>query len=98
MPARNRGECDLFGRFAACVLVAVIAMSGLPARAADAPLLARLQAIADAYLAQRGEIEGVSGVSLFVDPGAHAPVMEVFSGKDGLPDARPISGRTLFQI
>ncbi|MBN9559533.1 MAG: beta-lactamase family protein [Alphaproteobacteria bacterium] len=60
--------------------------------------MARLQAVADAYLAQRGKVEGVSGVALFVDPGAHGPAAEVFSGTDGLPDARPIGANTLFQI
>jgi D-alanyl-D-alanine carboxypeptidase len=92
------GGCSLFGRLAACVLLVVVATLGSSAEAADAPLSTRLQAIADTYLAQRGKIEGVSGVSLFVDPGAHGPVVEVFSGTDGLPDARPIGARTLFQI
>jgi len=73
-------------------------MLGSLAEAADAPLSARLQAIADTYLAQRGKIEGVSGVSLFVDPGAHGPIVEVYSGTDGLAGARPIGPRTLFQI
>jgi D-alanyl-D-alanine carboxypeptidase len=98
MSACNPGERNVFERLAACLILVGVAMLGQSGEAAETPLSTRLQAIADPYVAQRGKVEGVSGVSLLVDPGAHGPVVEVFSGTDGLPDARPIGPRTLFQI
>ena len=97
MAARDPGECNLFGNFAACVVLPVIVMLGAPAEGADAPVSARLQTIADAYVAQRGKIEGVSGVSLLVDPGAHGPMVEMSRGRTAFR-ARPIDAGTLFQI
>lgn len=72
----------------------------LPAtsRADDAALTARLQGVMDAYVKERGPIEGLSGAALQVDRGAGRPIISVFAGDDGLADAKPIGPDTLFQI
>jgi len=84
--------------------VLVLALFGaaliLPAasRADDAELTARLQGVVDAYVKERGPIEGLSGAALQVDRGAGHPIISVFAGDDGLADAKPIGPDTLFQI
>ena len=84
--------------------VLVLALFGaaliLPAasRADDAALTARLQGVVDAYVKERGPIEGLSGAALQVDRGAGKPIISVFAGDDGLADAKPIGPDTLFQI
>ena len=84
--------------------VLVLALFGaaliLPAasRADDAALTARLQGVVDAYVKERGPIEGLSGAALQVDRGAGHPIISVFAGGDGLADAKPIGPDTLFQI
>jgi D-alanyl-D-alanine carboxypeptidase len=84
--------------------VLVLALFGaaliLPAasRADDAALTARLQGVVDAYVKERGPIEGLSGAALQVDRGAGHPIISVFAGDDGLADAKPIGPDTLFQI
>ena len=72
----------------------------LPAtsKADDAALTARLQGLIDAYVKERGPVEGLSGAALQVDRGAGRPIISVFSGNDGLADAKPIGPDTLFQI
>ena len=52
----------------------------------------------DAYVKERGPIEGLSGAALEVDRGAGRPIISVFAGDDGLADAKPIGPDTLFQI
>jgi D-alanyl-D-alanine carboxypeptidase len=66
--------------------------------AADGNVIRQIQQTLDDYLAQRPEIEGISGISLHVDLGDPGPVIEAYSGSDGLRDNAPINGDTLFQI
>jgi D-alanyl-D-alanine carboxypeptidase len=73
-------------------------MSPAPSSADEAALTARLQAVVDAYVKERGPIEGLSGATLEVDRGAGRPIISVFAGDDGLADAKPIGPDTLFQI
>jgi D-alanyl-D-alanine carboxypeptidase len=79
-------------------LLAAALICPATSRADDAALTARLQAVADAYVKERGPIEGLSGAALEVDRGAGRPIISVFAGDDGLPDAKPIGPDTLFQI
>lgn len=81
-------------------LALVGAVQGLPApsRADDSALAAQLQGVIDAYVAERGKIEGLSGAALEVDRGAGRPIIQVFAGDDGLADGKPIGPETLFQI
>jgi D-alanyl-D-alanine carboxypeptidase len=67
-------------------------------KADEAALTARLQGVVDAYVKGRGPVEGLSGAALQVDRGAGRPIISVFAGNDGLPDAKPIGPDTLFQI
>ena len=71
-------------------LLAAALICPATSRADDAALTARLQAVADAYVKERGPIEGLSGAALEVDRGAGRPIISVFAGDDGLPDAKPI--------
>jgi D-alanyl-D-alanine carboxypeptidase len=66
--------------------------------ATDNNVIAQIQHTLDDYLAQRRDIEGVSAVYLHVDLGDQGPVIEAYSGSDGLRDNAPINGDTLFQI
>jgi D-alanyl-D-alanine carboxypeptidase len=62
------------------------------------PVTAQIQHTLDEYVAQRRDIEGISGVSLYVSLGDPGPVIEAFSGDNGRDDKAPIDGDTLFQI
>ncbi len=66
------------------------------AQAQHPPIETGLQETIDAYLAERGEIETISGVALHVDLGRGRPI-EVFAGTTGR-DGTPITDETLFQI
>jgi len=68
------------------------------ARADTMPVKRQLQRVLDTYVAQRADVEGISGASLRVDPGTKHRIIAVFAGTDGLPDATPIGPDTLFQI
>jgi D-alanyl-D-alanine carboxypeptidase len=72
----------------------------LPAtsKADEVALTAKLQRVVDAYVKDRASIEGLSGAALQVDRGGGRPIISVFAGDDGLPDAKPIGADTLFQI
>jgi D-alanyl-D-alanine carboxypeptidase len=83
---------------AAFVLIAAIGLLSFPARAGTDDVTTQLQLVLDSYIAERGQVEGVSGVSLQVDLGGGKPVIALFSGNNGLPGALPIGPRTLFQI
>jgi len=83
---------------AAYVCVIALSLIGSPVSAHDAAVTSRLQQALDAYVAQRGKVEGISGVSLHVDLGAHRAPIAVFSGSDGRDHAKPIGPDTLFQI
>jgi D-alanyl-D-alanine carboxypeptidase len=82
----------------ACGLLAALSVIGPAAQAHDPSLITELQQTADNYIAERGQTEGVSGVSIEVDLGSHQPVIAVYSGTDGRKDAKPINSDTLFQI
>ncbi len=56
------------------------------------------QEIIDTYLAERGEAEGITGVSVYVSLGDPGPGIELFAGTTGRDGATPITGDTLFQI
>jgi D-alanyl-D-alanine carboxypeptidase len=68
------------------------------ARANDKTVVAQIQQTLDDYVTQRAPIEGITGVSLHIDLGDPGPIIEAFSGNDGLPDNAPIDSDTLFQI
>jgi D-alanyl-D-alanine carboxypeptidase len=93
-----KGETMRSMTLAACGLLAVLSVSGPTAEAHDSALVAELQQTVDTFVAQRSQIEGISGVSLQVDLGSHRPVIAVFSGTDGRKDAKPIDRDTLFQV
>ncbi len=64
-----------------------------------AALAARLQQIADAYVAERAGPEHLTGVALQVSLGERSPAIVVSSGTDGRsPDPQPMGEDTLFQI
>lgn len=87
-------------RVIAALLTIFLTCQGIAlAEAHEKGIAAQLQELADTYLADRGQVEGVSAVSLYADPGSrHKPVW-VFSGKTGSGGNRkPIDSRTLFQI
>ena len=79
------------------VLFAALSSTG-SVLAADSNVIAQIQRTLDDYLGQRRSIEGVSAVYLHVDIGDPGPVIEAYSGSDGLRDNAPINGDTLFQI
>ena len=85
------------GRRAARVALLLFAgcASGQPARADGVE--ARVQHVLDDYLAQRGEVESVSGVSIDISLGGSRPDIVAFAGNDGLA-GKPITADTLFQI
>lgn len=56
------------------------------------------QEIIDTYLAERGEAEGITGVSVYISLGDPGPGIELFAGTTGRDGATPITGDTLFQI
>ena len=77
-----------------------LVMSLLPAQAADdgALLVARLQQIADAYVAERAGPEHITGVALQVSLGERSPAIVVSSGTDSRsPAPQPMDEDTLFQ-
>jgi D-alanyl-D-alanine carboxypeptidase len=69
-----------------------------PAQADNGTVAAQLQHVVDAYVSERGQIEGFSGAALQVDRGGGRPVTTVFAGTNGLEPAKPIGPETLFQI
>jgi D-alanyl-D-alanine carboxypeptidase len=73
-------------------------LSSRPARANDAAVTAQLQQMLDAYVKERGPVEGFSGVALQVDRGGGKPILAVFAGDNGLSDKKPIGPDTLFDI
>jgi D-alanyl-D-alanine carboxypeptidase len=79
------------------VLVAALCCSS-SLHANDTTVIAQIQQVLDDYVAQRRDVEGLSGVSLHIDLGDPGPIIEAFSGDDGRRDKAPIDGDTLFQI
>jgi D-alanyl-D-alanine carboxypeptidase len=82
----------------ALALFAVALIPATALKADDAALTARLQGVVDAYVKERGPIEGLSGAAFQVDRGAGHSTISVFAGDDGFADAKPIGPATLFQI
>ena len=66
--------------------------------AADDSVIVQTQRTLDDYLAQRRDIEHISAAYLHIGLGDPGPVIEAYSGNDGLRDNAPINGDTLFQI
>ncbi len=60
--------------------------------------IADYREIVDAYLTERGEAEGVSGVSVYVSLGDPGPAVELFAGVTERDGGMPVTGDTLFQI
>ena len=79
------------------LLLAALCCAG-GVRADDTPVTTQIQQVVDDYLAQRRDIEGISGVSLYISLGDPGPVIEAFSGDNGRDTKVPIDGDTLFQI
>lgn len=78
--------------------LAVLLPSAAPA-ADTAALTAAIQKLADAYLADRGGAEHISGVSVSLSLPAAAPVINVVAGKVSFEvGAAPVSPATLYQI
>src|ERR1700743_2686084 len=84
--------------FVSLTLFSATPFSLSAAQADDTALTAQLQQILDAYVKDRASIEGLSGVALQVDRGAGKPILEVYSGDNGLGDKKPIGPETLFDI
>ncbi len=65
----------------------------------DAGQTARVQAALDAWLAERAEIEGVTGIAAYVSLGDPGPAIEAFSGTVGHgADSLPVDQNTLFAM
>ena len=76
--------------FVTLALFSAIPISPRPAHADDAAVTVQLQEILDAYVKDRGPIEGLSGAALQVDRGGGRPVLAVYAGDNGLSDS-PLS-------
>ena len=87
-------------RAIALLFVAAALSLTLPdsALATDSNVIRQIQQTLDDYLVRRHDIEGVSAVDLHIDIGDPGPVIEAYSGRDGLRDNALINGDTLFQI
>jgi len=84
------------GSIGSSVLVFLcIVMNPVCGNAADLP--DQLQNIVDAYVANRHDVEKISGVALHVDFKDHDAV-DVFAGTYGGQNARPIGRNTLFEV
>jgi D-alanyl-D-alanine carboxypeptidase len=82
------------------LLACVAGLAGLwigTAHGGEVRLTQQLQSVIDSYLKNRMAAEKISGVALHVDVAGHAPV-DVYAGTNGRRDAKPIDGRTVFQI
>jgi D-alanyl-D-alanine carboxypeptidase len=84
--------------FVALAFFGAIPCSLRPARADDTAAAAQLQQLLDAYVNERGPIEGLSGAALQVDRGVGNSILAVYAGDNGLSDNRPIGPDTLFDI
>ena len=84
--------------FIALALFVATPFPCVPARAEDEPITAKLQHVVDAYVKERGPIEGLSGAALHVDRGGGKPMFAVFAGDNGLSDRKPVGPDTLFDI
>src|SRR5580692_1494756 len=85
-------------QFVTLALVNAFPFSLRSAQADEAAVTAQLQQILDAYVKERGPIEGLSGAALQVDRGAGKPTLALYAGDNGLGDKKPIGPDTLFDI
>jgi D-alanyl-D-alanine carboxypeptidase len=84
--------------FVTLALVSAFPFSLRSAQADDAAVTAQLQQILDAYVKERGPIEGLSGAALQVDRGGGKPILAIYAGDNGLSDKKPMGPDTLFDI
>lgn len=80
------------------IFFGALPLYSMPAQADGAAVTTQLQQVVDAYLRERGPIEGLSGAALQVDRGGRNPILSVFAGTNGLSDSKPIGPNTLFDI
>ncbi len=80
------------------IIFGALAFYLIPARADNVAVTAQMQQVVDAYVKERGAIEGLSGAALQVDRGGRDPIISVFAGTNGLGDSKPIGPDTLFDI
>jgi D-alanyl-D-alanine carboxypeptidase len=90
----------MLGKKCVALLVAaglmILAASGAQA---DSPRIAKIQEALDAWLADRGSAERVTGVAAYVSFGDTGPAIEAFAGKVGNgPQDAPVRQGTLFQM
>ena len=91
-----RFHCFLLSTMLMLLVYPGLARSEPPKLSRDHELKQDLQAVANAYLKERGAAEHISGVALRVDTGNGTPV-EVYSGTFGRSHAQ-IDKHTLFQV
>jgi D-alanyl-D-alanine carboxypeptidase len=80
------------------LLLAALSCAGGVSAEDTPPITAQIQQVLDDYLAQRREIEAITGVSLYVSLADPGPDIEAFAGDNGRDNKLPIDGDTLFQI
>ena len=89
----------LVSRCAALIVAAVLTMLAASGADADSSGIVKIQAALDAWLADRGAAEKVTGVAAYISFGDTGPAMEAFAGKMGSgPQDAPVRQGTLFQM
>ncbi|KJC37119.1 hypothetical protein UP09_28110 [Bradyrhizobium sp. LTSP885] len=84
---------------AALMLTAGLMILAASGAQADSPRTARIQTALEAWLADRGSAEKVTGVAAYVSFGDTGPAIEAFAGKVGsAPQDAPVRQGTLFQM
>lgn len=82
----------------AALIAAVLILMGSGAQA-DSLRAARIQTALDAWLAERGAAEKVTGVAAYISFGDAGPAIEAYAGKTGSgPGEPPVRQGTLFQM
>jgi CubicO group peptidase (beta-lactamase class C family) len=77
----------------------VAAVLATAALAAEPTEVERVQAVLEAWLAERAPIEKVTGIAAYISFGAAGPAIEAFAGKVGRdPEAGPVDQDTLYQM
>ena len=62
------------------------------------PVTAQIQKVLNDYVAERREVEAITGVSLYISLADPGPAIEAFAGDNGRENKAPVNGDTLFQI
>lgn len=88
--------CKTVRRLFSVLCLAVFCLASGPPLYAQS--IADYQQIVDAYLAERGEAEGITAVSVYISLGDPGPAIELFAGTTERDGADPVTGDTLFQI